>query len=138
MYFSFLTSKMEEVFNCVDVLQAQPLDAGLERAEAAPPSSAAKELLEEPKEGERAARDEAEDGQQGEGVDHGRAALVVVGRDGVAATVAARCGLVTVGDGGRSRGSLTAPPHEPEGRENVLVPPKPPVRVSGHVESLNK
>ena len=63
-YISFLlTSKMEEVLNCVDVLQAEPLEAGLERAEAAPPPPAAKQLLEEPEEGERAARDEAEDGQ---------------------------------------------------------------------------
>ena len=54
---------MKEVFNGVDILQAKPLEARLKRAEAAPPSPAAKKLLEEPKEGQRAACDEAKDGK---------------------------------------------------------------------------
>ena len=73
---------MEEVFNGVDVLQAEPLEASFKRAEAAPSPPAAKQVLEEPKKRGRTSRNEAEKGQEGEWVDHGRAALVVVGRDG--------------------------------------------------------
>ena len=134
-YISFLlTSKMEEVFNCVDVLQAEPLEAGLERAEAAPPPPAAKQLLEEPEEGERAARDEAEDGQEGEGVDHGRAALVVVGRDGQAA-VAVRTRRLRVprrhGGRGRRLAAAATQGSELRGRAASLAA-EPLVRVPRH------
>ena len=83
---------MEEVFNGVDILMSERLEASLKRAEAAPPSPAAKQLLEEPKEGQRATSDEAEKGQEGEGVDHGWAALIIVGCDGNLSTMPIRRG----------------------------------------------
>ena len=139
---AILTSHVEEVLDGVDILNTKNLEPGLQRTQAPlPPATATKYVLEESSQGQGPAGHDAQRGQEAGDVNHFGAALVIVGRDGVAAAVAAGRGLVTVGDGGRRhrrRGRLTAAPHEPEGRENVLVPPKPPVGVSGHVESLNK
>ena len=138
---AILTSHVEEVLDCVDVLNTENLKPGLQRTQAPlPPTTATKNVLEESSQGQGSAGHDAQRGQEAGDVNHFGAALVIVGRDGVAAAVAAGRRLVTVGDGGRRRrrGRLTAAPHEPEGRENVLVPPKPPVGVSGHVEGLNK
>ena len=84
-----LTSKMKEVFNGVDILQAKPLEARFKWAKAPLLSPSAKDVLKEPCQGQRAAGNDAERGQEAGKVYHFGAALVIVGRDGITAAVAA-------------------------------------------------
>ena len=79
-FMSCLTSRVEDVFDGVDIIQAKRLEASLEWAKASP-LPPAKQLPEEPREGRSSPRDEAKYGKEGEGVNHGWAALVIIGCD---------------------------------------------------------
>ena len=130
-HYVFLTSRVEEEFDGVNILNTERLEPGLKRVEAPPPPPTAKQVLEEPAQRQRATGNEAQRRQEAGNVNHFRAALVVVGRDGIAApaAMATRRGFFTVGDRGR-QGSLTAAAaHEAKlrghGRQDALTPAKP-------------